>query len=116
MVRSNGVLSGAVFLLDFWMVGWRLMAGEEGGVSERWRAVGRLVGLGIGLGGGGVLVGAGLAFPPWLLAGGTALLMRGRGRSGVGVATLFLAFASFCRSGIGLFSILPPPTLWPEIN
>ena len=35
---------------------------------------------------------------------------------GVGVAALFLAFPSFCRSGIDLFSRLPPPTLWPKIN
>jgi len=32
-VRSkvNGLLNGAVFLLDFWGVGWGLIAGEEGG-------------------------------------------------------------------------------------
>jgi len=62
MVRSNGLLNGAVFLLDFWRVGWRLVAGEEGGGRGGRRAVGRLVGLGAG----GVLVGAGLAFPQWV--------------------------------------------------
>jgi len=75
MVRSNGLLNGAVFLLDFWRVGWRLMAGEEGGVSERWRAVGRLVGLGVG----GVLVGAGLAFPQWVAYGKYCLTDAGAG-------------------------------------
>jgi len=51
-----------------------------------------------------------------LLTGGTVLLMRVRGRLGVGMTTLSLEFTSFFRSGIGLFSSLPPPTFWPEIN
>ena len=55
-------------------------------------------------------------FRSGLLTGGTVLLMRARGRLGVGVTTLFLAFTSLFKSGIGLFSSLPPPTFWPEIN
>jgi len=35
MVWWDGGLNSAVFLLDFWRVGRSLMAGEEGGVSER---------------------------------------------------------------------------------
>ncbi|KAG0639341.1 hypothetical protein HOY80DRAFT_1074595 [Tuber brumale] len=58
MVRSNGLLNGVVFLLDFWRVGWRFVVEGEGG----WRAVGSLVGLGVG----GLLIGAGLALPQWL--------------------------------------------------
>jgi len=34
MVWWDGGLNSAVFPLDFWRVGRRLMAGEEGGVSE----------------------------------------------------------------------------------
>ncbi|KAG0136017.1 hypothetical protein HOY82DRAFT_119357 [Tuber indicum] len=61
MVRSNGLLNGAVFLHDFWRIGWRFVVGVERG----WRVVGSLAGLGIG----GLLVGAGLALPQWLAYG-----------------------------------------------
>ncbi|CUS15731.1 unnamed protein product [Tuber aestivum] len=72
MVRSNGLLNGAVFLLDFWRVGWGFVAGVEG---RGWRAVGRVVGLGIG----GLLVGTGLAFPQWLAYGRYCLVVAGTG-------------------------------------
>ncbi|RPA90682.1 mannosyltransferase [Choiromyces venosus 120613-1] len=61
MVRSNGLLNGAVFLFDFWRVGCGVLTGE----GRSWRAMGRLVGLGIG----GVLVGAGLVVPQWVAYG-----------------------------------------------
>jgi len=79
------------------------MAGEEGGVSERW-------------GGGEVGCVEDWRFRSGSLSGGTVLLMRVRGRLRVGMATLFLPFTSLFKSGIGLFSSLPPPTFWPEIN
>ncbi|PUU79323.1 hypothetical protein B9Z19DRAFT_1192659 [Tuber borchii] len=73
MVRSNGLLNGAVFLLDYWRVGWELVAGEGG--RRGWRAMGKFVGLGIG----GVLVGAGLVFPQWVAYGRYCLADAGAG-------------------------------------
>ena len=60
MVWSNGRLNGTVFLPDSWRVGWRLMAGEEGGVRDGGRWV---VGW---VGDWEVLVAVGLAFPQWV--------------------------------------------------
>ena len=71
--------------------GWVKVDGWRGGrVSERW--------------------GLDWRFRSGLLTGGTVLLMRVQRRLGVGMTTLFLEFTSFFRSGIGLFSGLPPPT------
>lgn len=109
MVRSNGLLNGAVFLLDFWRVGWELVAGEGGG---GWRAMGRFVGLGIG----GVLVGSGLVFPQWVAYGRYCLADAGAGevRSWCGDTVPSIYF--FVQERYWFVSRLPLPTFWPEIN
>jgi len=91
------------------------MAREEGGVSERWRRWGGWLGWGLGWG-GGVPVGAGLAFPQWVACGRYCLTDAGAGKVRSWCGDTVPSICLFLQERNGLFSILPPPTLWSEIN